>query len=196
MLPLKVGPTVINNECHVLDLNFPYNILLGKPWIHTLKVVPSTYHQCLKFPHQGREITIPGDPTPFAFCKRLEGAPTNFCPISEFSKVIPKPLTITESPSTTVPELSNNDSNSRKRKEKVEDIKVNTTGKKVTFADIGMGEYKFENVLCVGQLPLSPHSFGKPSQLSTSTNKDTMQVKRQHLNIGVHLVINTWNLIS
>ena len=179
MLPLKVGPAVINIECHVLDLDFPYNILLSRPWIDTLKVVPYTYHQCLKFPHQGREVTIPGDTTSFAFCKRLKGAPTNFCPISEFAKVIPKPLTITESPSTTTPKLANNDSNSHKGKEKVEDAKVNTTGKKVTFVDLGMGEYKFENALCVGQLPLSPHSFGKPSQLSPPTKKDTMQVNRK-----------------
>ena len=73
MLPLKVGPALINTECHVLDLDFPYNILLGRPWIHTLKAVPSTYHHCLKLPHQGREVTIPGDPTPFEFCRRLEG---------------------------------------------------------------------------------------------------------------------------
>ena len=103
MLPLKVGPAIINTECHVLDLDFPYNILLGRPWIHTLKAVPSTYHQCLKFPHQGREVIVPRDPTPFEFCKRLEGAPDFFCPISEFSKVIPKPLTIKKSPSTKIP---------------------------------------------------------------------------------------------
>ena len=102
MLPLKVGPAIINTECHVLDLDLPYNILLGRPWIHTLKAVPSTYHQCLKFPHQGREITILGDPTPFEFCRRLEGTLENFCPISEFAKVIPKSLTIKESPSAIV----------------------------------------------------------------------------------------------
>ena len=96
MLPLKVGPAVINTECHVLDLDFPYNILLGRPWIHTLKAVPSTYHQCLKFPHQGREDTILGNPLPFSFCKRLEGAPTNFCQVSEFAKVIPRSLIIME----------------------------------------------------------------------------------------------------
>lgn len=26
-----------------------YNILLGRPWIHHYKVVPSTYYQCLKW---------------------------------------------------------------------------------------------------------------------------------------------------
>ena len=140
MLPLKVGPAIINIECHVLDLDLPYNILLGRPWIHILKAVPSTYHQCLKFPHQGREVTIPGDPNPFEFCKRLEGAPMNFCPISEFAKVIPKTLIIKEPSSTIVPEIANEDSNSRKGKEKVENTKVSTTAKKVTFADLGLGE--------------------------------------------------------
>lgn len=154
--PLKVRSVVIHTECHVLDLDLPYNILLGEPWIQTLNVVPSTYHQCLKFPHQGREVTIPGDPLPFAFCKRLEGAPNNFYPVSEFAKVIPRSLIITKSPSTIIQKLSNIDSSSRKGKEKVEDIKVNTRVKRVTFADQGMGEYKFENALCVGQLPLSP----------------------------------------
>ena len=111
MLPLKVGPAIINTKCHVLDLDFPYNILLGRPWIHTLKAVPSTYHQCLKFPHQGREITIPGDSNPFEFCRRLEGAPANFCPISEFAKIF-----IKETPSTMVPDVANQNSSSNKGK--------------------------------------------------------------------------------
>ena len=178
MIPLKVGPVVINTKCHVLDLEFPYNILFGRPFIHTLKAVPSTYHQCLKFPHQGREATILGDPNPFEFCKRLEGTPMNFCPINEFAKIIPQPLTIKEPSPTILPEVVNEDSNSRKGKGKVDDVKTNTIVKKVTFSDMGIGEYKFENALCVGQLPLSPQSFGKPSQISPSTNKDTMHVNK------------------
>ena len=31
VLPLKVGLAIINTNCHVLDLDFPYNILLGQP---------------------------------------------------------------------------------------------------------------------------------------------------------------------
>ena len=27
-----------------------YNVILGKPWIHDMKAVPSIYHQSLKFP--------------------------------------------------------------------------------------------------------------------------------------------------
>ncbi|XP_059288127.1 uncharacterized protein LOC132041429 [Lycium ferocissimum] len=34
---------------HVIDAKTSYNMLLGKPWIHENKVVPSSYYQCLKY---------------------------------------------------------------------------------------------------------------------------------------------------
>ncbi|XP_070036732.1 uncharacterized protein [Nicotiana tomentosiformis] len=34
----------------VVDGDMGYNIILGRPWLHEIKVVPSTYHQLLKFP--------------------------------------------------------------------------------------------------------------------------------------------------
>jgi hypothetical protein len=58
MLPIRMGPIVKNTFCQVLDQDFSYNILLGHPWIHDMQAVPSTYHQCLKFPYDGQEITI------------------------------------------------------------------------------------------------------------------------------------------
>ncbi|XP_070050109.1 uncharacterized protein [Nicotiana tomentosiformis] len=33
----------------VLDGDMGYNIILGRPWLHEMKFVPSTYHQLLKF---------------------------------------------------------------------------------------------------------------------------------------------------
>ena len=39
----------------VLDCPSAYNIILGRPWIHAMKVVPSTYHQRIRFP-TNREI--------------------------------------------------------------------------------------------------------------------------------------------
>lgn len=32
--------------------------IVGRPWIHDMRAVPSTYHQCIKFPHNGVEVTI------------------------------------------------------------------------------------------------------------------------------------------
>ncbi|XP_074267040.1 uncharacterized protein LOC141590343 [Silene latifolia] len=34
----------------VIDGPSTYNVILGRPWIHEMKAVPSTYHQILKFP--------------------------------------------------------------------------------------------------------------------------------------------------
>ncbi|XP_070035047.1 uncharacterized protein [Nicotiana tomentosiformis] len=33
----------------VVDGNMGYNIILGRPWLHEMRAVPSTYHQLLKF---------------------------------------------------------------------------------------------------------------------------------------------------
>ncbi|XP_019264346.1 PREDICTED: uncharacterized protein LOC109241978 [Nicotiana attenuata] len=33
-----------------VDGDMGYNVILGRPWIHEMKVMPSTYHQLLKFP--------------------------------------------------------------------------------------------------------------------------------------------------
>ncbi|XP_074377880.1 uncharacterized protein LOC141719400 [Apium graveolens] len=43
------GINILENFC-IIDVNSAYNIIMGRPWIHNLKVVPSTYHKVLKFP--------------------------------------------------------------------------------------------------------------------------------------------------
>jgi len=34
----------------VVDKKASFNAIIGRPWLHAMKVVPSTYHQCIKFP--------------------------------------------------------------------------------------------------------------------------------------------------
>ncbi|XP_074316372.1 uncharacterized protein LOC141652691 [Silene latifolia] len=38
-----------------------YNVILGRPWLHQMMAVPSTYHQCLKFPTPWGVVTVKGD---------------------------------------------------------------------------------------------------------------------------------------
>ncbi|XP_070049975.1 uncharacterized protein [Nicotiana tomentosiformis] len=45
----------------VVDGDMGYNIILGRPWLHEIKVVPSTYHQLLKFPTPEGTKKIRGD---------------------------------------------------------------------------------------------------------------------------------------
>lgn len=63
VLPLRIGPVQRDTVCQVMDLNLSYNILLGKPCIHDMQKVPSTYHQCVKFPYNGQEVTISANST-------------------------------------------------------------------------------------------------------------------------------------
>ncbi|KAG7559469.1 Retrotransposon gag domain [Arabidopsis thaliana x Arabidopsis arenosa] len=45
----------------VFDRPTAYNIILGTPWIYQMKAIPSTYHQCVKFPTPAGVRTIRGD---------------------------------------------------------------------------------------------------------------------------------------
>ncbi|XP_070046419.1 uncharacterized protein [Nicotiana tomentosiformis] len=45
----------------VVDGDMGYNIILGRPWLHEMKVVPLTYHQLLKFPKPEEIKQIRGD---------------------------------------------------------------------------------------------------------------------------------------
>ena len=45
----------------IIDCDTTYNIIMGRPWIHDLKAVPSTYHQVIKFPTPWGVQEIRGD---------------------------------------------------------------------------------------------------------------------------------------
>ncbi|XP_017647806.1 uncharacterized protein LOC108487996 [Gossypium arboreum] len=49
--------------CHstVMDITSSYNLLLGRPWIHSAGVVPSSLHQKVKFIMDGLLVTIVGE---------------------------------------------------------------------------------------------------------------------------------------
>ena len=64
-LVLKVGPIVTLTRFHFIDSLVSYHALLGRPWLHKHKLVPSTYHQCVKGRFNGKPIRIPANPTPF-----------------------------------------------------------------------------------------------------------------------------------
>ncbi|XP_075092583.1 uncharacterized protein LOC142172791 [Nicotiana tabacum] len=45
----------------VVDMEMAYNMILGKPWIHKMDVVPSTLYQVIKFPSPWGICQIRGD---------------------------------------------------------------------------------------------------------------------------------------
>ncbi|MQL89634.1 hypothetical protein Taro_022213 [Colocasia esculenta] len=54
----ELGPLVVTVDFYVLDIDPMFKAILGRPWLESLGVVPSTAHQCLKFPFQGRIIKV------------------------------------------------------------------------------------------------------------------------------------------
>ena len=80
LLPIKVGPEMQEKICHIVDLNLSFNILLSHSWIDAMKVVPSTYHQCVKFPHHGTKITIHTNLETFVYYNVLEASYRNHYP--------------------------------------------------------------------------------------------------------------------
>ena len=60
-LPILIDLVERDILFHVVDTStLSYNILLGRPWIHEMKVVPSTYHRCVTFAHNEIDMCILG----------------------------------------------------------------------------------------------------------------------------------------
>ncbi|CAA7061582.1 unnamed protein product [Microthlaspi erraticum] len=60
-LPIHVGGTTKAAEFFVIDKPAIYNAILGTPWLHEMKAVVSTFHQCVKFPAQSGIYTLRGN---------------------------------------------------------------------------------------------------------------------------------------
>ena len=60
-LPVYVDGATSLEGFVVLDCLSTYNVILGRPWIHNNKVMPSTYHQCVKIPTPWRVTTVRGE---------------------------------------------------------------------------------------------------------------------------------------
>ncbi|XP_074271739.1 uncharacterized protein LOC141595673 [Silene latifolia] len=50
VIPTYVGGLNKQIRYLVIDGSSTYKVILGRPWLHKMKAVPSTYHQCIKFP--------------------------------------------------------------------------------------------------------------------------------------------------
>ena len=51
-LATGVGPMSFKVNFQVINMDSTYNMLLGRPWLHAVGVVASTFHQRLKIPSE------------------------------------------------------------------------------------------------------------------------------------------------
>ncbi|XP_070043129.1 uncharacterized protein [Nicotiana tomentosiformis] len=61
LLPTNAEGVMKTTLFKVVDGDTCYNIILGRPWLHEMKVIPSTYHKLLKFPTPEGIKHIKGD---------------------------------------------------------------------------------------------------------------------------------------
>nr|XP_009779363.1 PREDICTED: uncharacterized protein LOC104228584 [Nicotiana sylvestris] len=60
-IPVYMSGTVQNTKFHVIGGDMKYNELLGRPWIHSMRAMPSTLHQMMKFPTKDGITTVYGE---------------------------------------------------------------------------------------------------------------------------------------
>ncbi|XP_019071932.1 uncharacterized protein LOC109121640 [Vitis vinifera] len=59
-LPVQAGPIILNVLFSVVENLSPFNVILGRTWLHGMKVIPSTYHQMVSFITQYGQINLYG----------------------------------------------------------------------------------------------------------------------------------------
>jgi len=57
-LPIGVEGTIVNPDVEVVDAPLDYNLLLGCSWSYIMTVVVSSVFRLIKFPHNGKIVTI------------------------------------------------------------------------------------------------------------------------------------------
>jgi hypothetical protein len=57
-LPITLEGKIVQVEVEVFDAPLDYNLLLGRSWIDSMRVVVSTLFGVIHFPHQGKVIIV------------------------------------------------------------------------------------------------------------------------------------------
>ncbi|XP_057789072.1 uncharacterized protein LOC131005932 [Salvia miltiorrhiza] len=60
-LPVYAEGVNLSTRFLVIDAPSAYNVILGRPWIHGMEAVPSTYHQVIRFPTKWGVKEIKGE---------------------------------------------------------------------------------------------------------------------------------------
>ena len=57
-LPVQAGPVTQQVLFSVVKDLRPYNFIVGKAWMHSMKAVPSTYHQMVNYLTSARQVDL------------------------------------------------------------------------------------------------------------------------------------------
>ncbi|XP_026444138.1 uncharacterized protein LOC113344359 [Papaver somniferum] len=68
-IPVNSLETIVTFS--VVEVDTPYNAIIGRPWIHGVRGITSTFHQCIRFPVPNSIGEIKGDVTMAKKCQDL-----------------------------------------------------------------------------------------------------------------------------
>lgn len=60
VLPIQVSPITQNVQFLVVKNLFPFNAIIGRMWLHSMKVIPFTYHQMVSYLTKDGQIDLFG----------------------------------------------------------------------------------------------------------------------------------------
>ena len=60
VLPIQVDPITLNVRFSMVEDLSPYNIILGRSWMHKMKAILFTYHQMVSYLMEARQVDLHG----------------------------------------------------------------------------------------------------------------------------------------
>ena len=57
---MRAGIDVVEVDFIVIDVFSPYTAIMGRPWLHSVGAVSSTFHQKVKYPSRDQVLEIVG----------------------------------------------------------------------------------------------------------------------------------------
>ncbi|KAH6772287.1 hypothetical protein C2S51_010691 [Perilla frutescens var. frutescens] len=85
-LPVYTEGVNLHTKFQIIDAPSTYNVILGRPWIHELKAVLSTYHQVIRFPTPWGIRQIRGEQITSRDCYR-SAFKTNHVQVQEVNQI-------------------------------------------------------------------------------------------------------------
>ena len=70
-LSIKAGPVTQQVLFSVVEDLGPYNAIVGRTWLHTMKAIPSTYHQSISYLTTSRQVGLQGSQLAARQCYQL-----------------------------------------------------------------------------------------------------------------------------
>lgn len=60
VLPVQTGPIALNVQFSIVEDLSPFNAILGRTWLHNMKITPFTYHQMVSYLIEDGQINLYG----------------------------------------------------------------------------------------------------------------------------------------